>query len=110
MSFKDRLKELRKENKLTQDELGSVLGFTRAAISGYEIGRNQPSIEDLNKLAEYFEVTVDYLIGRTDKKNTIVKEIMPGVEIAQRLSSKKNYDAKDLELAFKIIDLFKENK
>ena len=63
MKFKDRLILLRKEAHLTQEELASKLGFSRTAISAWEIGRNEPSYEDTIKVANFFNVSVDYLLG-----------------------------------------------
>lgn len=58
-----RLKELRKENNLSQRELGKVIGVTRQAISLYERGDREPKLKILEKLADYFGVSVDYLKG-----------------------------------------------
>lgn len=66
MEFKDRLKKLRKENKMTQTELGKKLSYGYTAISNYETGRNEPGIRELIVLADLFKVTVDYLIGHVD--------------------------------------------
>ena len=62
MEFSVRLKELRVDNDMSQTELAS-------AISKYEKGITQPSIDTLKSLAEIFSVTVDYLIGMSDIKN-----------------------------------------
>ena len=66
MEFKDRLIKLRKELNLTQEELAQKIGYTRTAISAWEIGRNEPSNADTIKLAEYFSVSTDYLLGKSD--------------------------------------------
>ena len=58
--FKDRLKMLRKEKKLTQVKLGEMLNYGYTAIANYESGRNQPSIPDLKKIASIFDVSLDY--------------------------------------------------
>ena len=50
MQFKERLKSLRKQNKMTQADLAQVLNYGYTAISNYESGRNEPSISDLKKL------------------------------------------------------------
>ena len=70
MEFKDRLIKLRKELNLTQEELAQKIGYTRTAISAWEIGRNEPSNADTIKLAEYFGVSTDYLLGKSDIRNT----------------------------------------
>ncbi|MCQ4726637.1 helix-turn-helix domain-containing protein [Anaerotignum faecicola] len=66
--FAQRLKELRKEKKLTQAVLANVLEYGYTAISNYESGKNEPSYSDLVALADYFCVTTDYLLGRTDMR------------------------------------------
>lgn len=66
MEFKDRLRALRKEKKLTQVKLGEMLNYGYTAIANYESGRNQPSIPDLKKIASIFNVSMDYLLGVND--------------------------------------------
>ena len=63
----NRIKELRKQHELTQEELGSIINVQKAAISKYELERATPSTDILKKLADYFNVTTDYLLGRTDE-------------------------------------------
>ncbi len=69
MQFKDRIKKLRKENNLNQQQIGDILGYRYTAISNYESGRNEPSIADLKKLAEFFDVSMDYLLCVNDIRN-----------------------------------------
>ncbi|NME95380.1 helix-turn-helix transcriptional regulator [Clostridium cochlearium] len=66
--FGDRLKELREEKELTQEELGKFLNVSRQTISGYEAGSIEPSIKNLIKLADIFNVSLDYLLGRTKER------------------------------------------
>ena len=61
-----RLKELRKKKGLTQLRLATELNTTQNTISRYETGEHEPGIAELIKIADYFNVSVDYLIGRTD--------------------------------------------
>lgn len=72
MEFKDRLKELRKEKKMTQVKLGEMLNYGYTAIANYESGRNQPSIPDLKKIASIFNVSMDYLLGVNDIRHPYV--------------------------------------
>lgn len=67
-----RLKELRKEKGLLQADVAKVLSKTITCICDWERGRTEPSIDDLQKLANFFEVSVDYLIGREDDFGNIV--------------------------------------
>ncbi|WMJ81994.1 helix-turn-helix transcriptional regulator [Clostridium sp. MB40-C1] len=64
----DRLKELREEKQLTQEELGKLLNVSRQTVSGYESEDNEPSIQNLIKLADIFNVSLDYLLGRTKER------------------------------------------
>ena len=69
MTFADRLKFLREENKLTQLELAQKFNITSQTISQYERGLRTPDFTLLDNLANYFEVSADYLLGRTDIRN-----------------------------------------
>jgi len=66
MTFSDNLKKLRKENKLTQSVLAKALNVDVNTISRYERGDMDPSITALAKIAEYFQVNTDYLLGLSD--------------------------------------------
>ncbi|GGE58354.1 helix-turn-helix domain-containing protein [Priestia taiwanensis] len=69
LGFPRRIKELRLERKLTEKQLGKEIGVTKGYIFGYENGNRTPDIETLQKLADYFDVSVDYLLGRSNKRN-----------------------------------------
>lgn len=62
----ERLKELRLDRGLRLKDVAAAVGLTIRAISNYEQGIREPSIDILIKLCDFFEVTSDYLIGRTD--------------------------------------------
>lgn len=55
---------LRKENKLTQEDIGKILNITSTGYANYENGKREPTIETLIKLADYYNVSLDYLVGR----------------------------------------------
>ena len=61
-----RLKELRKKKGISQLRLATELNTTQNTISRYETGEREPGIDELIKIADYFNVSVDYLIGRTE--------------------------------------------
>ena len=61
-----RLKELRKKKGISQLRLATDLNTTQNTISRYETGEREPGIDELIKIADYFNVSVDYLIGRTE--------------------------------------------
>lgn len=64
----ERLKQLRKEKKVTQQDVANYLGITRPAYTAYEKGNRSPDYDLLNKLAKYFNVTTDYLLGSTSNE------------------------------------------
>lgn len=62
MAFPKKLKALRLENGLTQDELGEKLYLSRTSISYYEIGKNEPNIETIIAISDLFNITTDELL------------------------------------------------
>lgn len=62
----NRIRDLRKERSLTQAELGSVLKVSSRTIGFYETGERDPDTDTLRKLADFFGVSIDYLLGRLD--------------------------------------------
>ncbi len=69
MNFSSRLKELRQHNKVSQQELADLLGISTRAWRFYESGDREPNIHGLITLADYFNVSLDYLVGRSDATN-----------------------------------------
>lgn len=74
----EKLKQLRLEKHLTQSDMAKMLDITVSAYGNYELGQREPNLETLIKLADYFQVSVDYLIGHD---NAIMKR--PYSEIAE---------------------------
>ncbi|MBR2850998.1 MAG: helix-turn-helix transcriptional regulator [Anaerotignum sp.] len=66
-----RLKNLREERKISQQKLAIELNVSQASISKYEKGLAEPDIPMLCTIAEFFHVSVDYLIGRTSTRNNL---------------------------------------
>jgi transcriptional regulator with XRE-family HTH domain len=73
--FATRLRELMEANKTTQKDLAEIVGTTRQAISQYADGSVQPNIEKLYKMASYFGVSSDWLIGKNDIQSHDVDDI-----------------------------------
>lgn len=63
IKFQERLKELRNEKELSQQELAKELKVSQRSISSWETGFRQPDFETLSLIAKYFDVTTDYLLG-----------------------------------------------
>ncbi len=66
----ERLIQLREEKKLTKKEVAEYLKIDQSTYGKYELGKREPDYEILVKLGDFFEVTTDYLLGRTDMRNT----------------------------------------
>ena len=67
--FGERLKLLRKERKVQQKELAELLGLSVRGYQFYESEVNEPNIKMLIILADFYNVTIDYLVGRSDQRN-----------------------------------------
>ncbi len=68
--MQNRIRELRKQHKITMKQLGEVIGVAESTISQYETGKREPDNETLLRLGEYFGVSVDYLLGAAVQKET----------------------------------------
>lgn len=69
--MKNRLKEIRQEKKLSQKDLTKKLNISQQAISLYEKGDREPKLETWQKLADFFNVPVDYLLGISKDRSTL---------------------------------------
>lgn len=84
--FAEILKQLRKENKITQVDLARDLGFFHTAVVKWERGEREPNIDTLTKIADYFGVSVDYLLGHeVNQDNSIVKR--PEYALSEKFAS-----------------------
>jgi len=119
-----RIAELRSKRDLTQAELGEILGestgisLTQSAIGQYERGVRRPSLEIIEALSDIFNVSIDYLFGKTEEKLTVDKYLkLDTIELEQLLKSKnvtfqgKILTERDKERLVDVsIALFWENK
>lgn len=64
--FCDRLKELRQEHGIKQQELADILGVKLRAYQCYEYGEHYPVLDSVIRIADFFDVSLDYLVGRSD--------------------------------------------
>jgi transcriptional regulator with XRE-family HTH domain len=72
--LEDKLARLRKRNGLTQADMAAYLQISRQAYSTYETGKHEMDMRTLCKLAEYFNVSIDYLFGRYDIKPFLIDD------------------------------------
>ncbi|WP_449240556.1 helix-turn-helix domain-containing protein [Desulfoscipio gibsoniae] len=99
----ERIKLLREEKNLRQEDLGKILGVGKTTISQYENGVRKPDSDMLQKIANYFCVSVDYILGRTDVRESPEKivelSLQDDLELLEFWSELKK--RKDLQLLFK---------
>lgn len=69
MFFSERIKELRKEKGITQVELAEAIGLSKGTIAMWEVGKREANFDTLDKLSDYFKVSVDYLLGRSNDRS-----------------------------------------
>lgn len=100
--FDKRLKQLREETGLTQEELAKKLNISRGTYAHYETGKREPKFETLQHLATYFNVSVDYLLGKSLLRNYNEK-------IAFHLNT-DGLDLGDLEVIQNLIDQMRKKK
>ena len=67
MDYRERMRSLREDRDLTQAQVGKLLNKSQQGYNHIESGRAELKIEDLIKLCDYYHVSADYLIGRTDE-------------------------------------------
>ena len=96
MNFKANLKEIRIERQKKQIEVAEAMNVVPATYSSWETGKTEPDLNKLTQLADYFQVTTDYLLGREDYGTGIV-------EIRQPARENKVLD-KDLDERLKFIE------
>ena len=68
--FPSKLKKAGNDTGFTQREVAKETGIPYSTLANYEVGRTQPDLETLGKLADFYGVSVDWLLGTTGKKNT----------------------------------------
>ena len=106
-----RLKELRKEKNLLQKDVASAVNHSITCISDWERGKREPSIDDLIRLADFFGVSIDYLVGREEEDGVV---IVPGKEMTKdemTLFDKLcGLDSLNKELAYQYVDFLSERQ
>ena len=111
-----RIKQLRQENNLTQKELAEKLSIGLTTISNYETGYSIPDVQMLLKIANIFGVSIDYLAGKTDQRNSSTDPLLEGfpegVQILRRANRELTPEAKArmIEIANIFIDSVNREK
>ena len=90
--FAERLKSLRKEQNLTQQKIAEKLNISRGSYAQWEAQRTQPSSKSVETLANFFDVSTDYLLGNTDIKN----QNQFDEDLEKSLDTFKSFDGKPM--------------
>jgi len=104
MSLGKTLASLRKEIKLTQQQLASALEITRGALSMYELDKREPDNNTLIKISDYFDVSTDYLLGKTETKNICAEKPSPYT------TSLEGLDKEDITLVENLIKSLRDKR
>lgn len=102
MKLAKRIKKLRSEKGITQQQLADKIGVSRATVAGYESRGKEPPYDTLQKIANYFNVSTDYLLGNTEEKSPadkIKKALTDDPELSD--AWEKISQREDLQLLFK---------
>ena len=106
MEFSERLKELRKQAHLTQVELASKLGIVQSSYADWERGKKKPTQDNLVKIAQILNVSVDYLVGNSKEKS----DELDNIEMLFRMNSKGLTDEEKAVFKKELIEFMEERK
>lgn len=105
--FGDKLKQIRKKENIKQEELGKFLNVGSTTISNWENNVSQPSIEQIIKIANYFNVSTDYLMGIKDDDKPKIEKLRQALrEAGIMVGTDLSYD--ELNRALRIVEVMKE--
>ena len=106
MAFAERLKELRKQAHLTQVELAKRLGIGQSSYADWERGKKKPTQDNLVKIAQVLNVSVDYLVGNSEEKS----DDLDNIELLFRMNSKGLTDEEKEVFKKELIAFMEERK
>lgn len=112
--FGKRLAELRKQKNMSQYELAEKLNFSRGKLANYEQGTREPDYETLKFLANFFDVSIDYLLGNSDESNRSDDEeferFKNNPDLERWYKELPENDEEDLEALRAMWEIIKNNK
>ena len=121
--FQNVFKQLRLASGYTQQEMAEKLGISRSTIGMYETGAREPDFETLEAIADFFNVDIDYLLGRTNKTTLLPESSYYYNEDAREMAqflfenpeykvlfdASRNIKKEDIEFVKQMLDRFKSN-
>ncbi len=106
MEFSERLKKLRKKANFTQVEVAEKLGISQPAYASWERGVKKPTQENLVKIAQVLNVSVDYLVGNSEEKS----DELDNIELLFRMNSKGLTEKEKIIFRKELIEFMEERK
>ena len=106
MEFSERLKSLRKQAGFTQVDVASKLGISQQAYASWERGSKKPTQDNLVKIAQILNVSVDYLVGNSEEKS----DELDNIELLFRMNSKGLTDEEKKVFKKELIEFMEERK
>lgn len=118
MLFSERLRELRQNKGLSQSQLADALNISKSAISMYELGKREPDLETLEGIADFFNVDINYLIGKEDgsmyyldpEAAEIAQEVQQRPELKILFDATRKVSSDDLKFVVDMIDRMQGKK
>lgn len=110
LAFSDKLKKLRMEKELDQPSLGKLFSLSKQSISAYEKGKGMPNPDTIERMADYFCVSTDYLLDRTDNRYLLLEENAVYRTDGERelLESAKKLSPKQFDAVLNLINSFSD--
>lgn len=112
-NFKDMLKYLRMRNNLSQSELADKLGVSKSTVSMYEVGKREPDFETLEAIADFFNVDMNFLLGKTgcetsdyyinEETAQMAQEIFENKELRLLFSAARDASPEDLKTTHSLL-------
>ena len=106
MEFSERLKDLRKQAELTQVDVAEKLGISQPAYASWERGVKKPTQDNLVKIAQILNVSVDYLVGNSEEN----LDELDNIELLFRMNSKGLTDSEKAIFKKELIEFMEERK
>lgn len=108
MEFSERLKNLRKQAHLTQTDVAEKLGISQQAYASWERGIKKPTQDNLVKIAQILNVSIDYLVGNSDE--SVKEDELDNVELLFRMNSKGLSEEEKVIFKKELIEFMEKRK
>ncbi|KRM63082.1 hypothetical protein FC14_GL001068 [Ligilactobacillus agilis DSM 20509] len=104
------VRNLRKQKRISQTELAKILHVSQQTITAWETGKAEPSSSAVSNLADYFNVTTDYLLGRPEKQTESRQQTISEAIDTAMANDGKELDQHDKDVIKSLIEAYLDNK